>query len=45
MKFYIETYGCTANQGNSPDLARALQEMGHIPFFLHEADAVVVKPT
>ncbi len=42
MKFYIETYGCTANQGNSQDLARALQEMGHIPSSLEEADAVIV---
>ena len=42
MKFYIETYGCTANLGNSQDLARALQEMGHIPSSLHEADAVIV---
>jgi threonylcarbamoyladenosine tRNA methylthiotransferase CDKAL1 len=42
MKFYIETYGCTANHGNSQDLARALQQMGHIPTSLHEADAVIV---
>ncbi|MCX6678513.1 MAG: tRNA (N(6)-L-threonylcarbamoyladenosine(37)-C(2))-methylthiotransferase [Methanothrix sp.] len=42
MKFYIETFGCTANLGNSQDLARALQEMGHIPTSLHEADAVIV---
>ncbi|MDD1749654.1 MAG: tRNA (N(6)-L-threonylcarbamoyladenosine(37)-C(2))-methylthiotransferase, partial [Methanothrix sp.] len=42
MKFYIETYGCTANQGNSQDLAQALQEMGHIPSSLDEADAVIV---
>jgi threonylcarbamoyladenosine tRNA methylthiotransferase CDKAL1 len=42
MKFYIETYGCTANQGNSQDLARALQDMGHIPSSLNEADAVIV---
>ena len=42
MKFYIETYGCTANLGNSQDLARALQEMGHIPSTLQEADAVIV---
>jgi threonylcarbamoyladenosine tRNA methylthiotransferase CDKAL1 len=42
MKFYIETYGCTANLGNSQDLARALQEMGHIPSSLDEADAVIV---
>ncbi len=42
MKFYIETYGCTANQGNSQDLARALQDLGHIPSSLKEADAVIV---
>ncbi len=42
MKFYIETYGCTANLGNSQDLARALQEMGHIPTSLDEADAIIV---
>jgi len=42
MKFYIETYGCTANQGNSQDLARALEDMGHIPSTLEEADAVIV---
>jgi MiaB-like tRNA modifying enzyme len=42
MKFYIETYGCTANLGNSQDLARVLQEMGHIPSSLDEADAVIV---
>jgi threonylcarbamoyladenosine tRNA methylthiotransferase CDKAL1 len=42
MKFYIETYGCTANLGNSQDLARALQEMGHVPTSMHEADAVIV---
>ncbi len=42
MKFYIETYGCTSNQGNSQDLAKALQENGHIPSSLEEADAVIV---
>jgi len=42
MKFYIETFGCTANQGNSQDLARALQENGHIPSTLEDADAVIV---
>lgn len=42
MKFYIETFGCTANLGNSQELARALQEMGHIPSSLPEADAVIV---
>jgi threonylcarbamoyladenosine tRNA methylthiotransferase CDKAL1 len=42
MKFYIETYGCTSNLGNSQNLALALQEMGHIPSTLDEADAVIV---
>lgn len=42
MKFYIETFGCTSNQGNSQDLAQALQENGHIPASLDEADAVIV---
>ena len=42
MKFYIETYGCTANFGNSQDLAEALQELGHIRTPLDEADIVIV---
>jgi len=42
MRFYIETYGCTANMGNSQELAEALQEMGHIPSSIDEADAIVL---
>lgn len=42
MKFYIETFGCTSNFGNSHDAARALQKMGHIPSTLEEAEAVIV---
>lgn len=42
MKFYIETFGCTANMGNSQELAVALQERGHIQSSLDEADAIVV---
>ena len=42
MKFYIETYGCTANFGNSQDMAEALQKLGHIPSPLDEADIVIV---
>ncbi len=42
MKFYIETYGCTANLGNSRDAAAALSEMGHVPSSLEDADIVVV---
>jgi MiaB-like tRNA modifying enzyme len=42
MKFYIETYGCTSNFGNSQDLQRALMQEGHIASSLQEADAVIV---
>ena len=42
MRFYIETFGCTANMGNSQELAVALQERGHIQSSLDEADAIVV---
>jgi len=42
MKFYIKTFGCTANFGNSQDAAEALQEMGHTPSPLEEADVVIV---
>ncbi len=42
MKFYIETYGCTANFGNSQDMAESLQKLGHIPSPLDEADIVIV---
>jgi len=31
MKFFIETYGCTANFGNSQELRRALEELGCEP--------------
>ncbi|MDD1741527.1 MAG: tRNA (N(6)-L-threonylcarbamoyladenosine(37)-C(2))-methylthiotransferase [Methanothrix sp.] len=42
MRFYIETYGCTANMGNSQELAEALQGMGHIPSSMDRADAIVL---
>ncbi len=42
MRFYIETFGCTANSGNSQDASAALIELGHIPSTLDEADAVIV---
>ena len=42
MKFYIETYGCTSNFGNSQDVAQALEEKGHVPSSPEEADAVIV---
>jgi threonylcarbamoyladenosine tRNA methylthiotransferase CDKAL1 len=42
MKFYIETYGCTANFGNSQDMAEAMKKLGHIPSPLDEADIVIV---
>jgi len=42
MRFYIETYGCTANHGNSEEFSRALMDMGHGPSSLEEADLVIV---
>ncbi|MDM7912820.1 MAG: radical SAM protein, partial [Methanotrichaceae archaeon] len=42
MKFYIETYGCTANFGNSQEVEAALMKMGHHPAALAEADVIIV---
>lgn len=42
MRFYLETYGCTANRGNSEAFASALIERGHRPASLEEADLVIV---
>ncbi len=42
MRFFIETFGCTANFGNSQELKAALLEQGHLPSALGEADAVIV---
>jgi threonylcarbamoyladenosine tRNA methylthiotransferase CDKAL1 len=42
MRFYTETYGCTANFGNSLEVEAALMEMGHYPAALAEADIVIV---
>jgi threonylcarbamoyladenosine tRNA methylthiotransferase CDKAL1 len=42
MKFYIETYGCTANHGNSHEAAAALMEMGHHQSTLNDSDLVLI---
>jgi len=42
MRFYLETHGCAANQGNSEAFSSALIEMGHLPSSLDEADLVIV---
>ncbi len=42
MKFHIETYGCTANLGNSKEAEAALLEMGHMSVSLAEAEIVIV---
>jgi len=52
VRFYVETYGCTMNQGESHDLALALMSLGH-KWTDEERDAdiilintcVVIKPT
>ncbi|HSV42734.1 MAG TPA: tRNA (N(6)-L-threonylcarbamoyladenosine(37)-C(2))-methylthiotransferase [Methanomassiliicoccales archaeon] len=52
MRFYVETFGCTMNQGESRDLADALISLGHDRVVSElEADlvlintCVVIKPT
>lgn len=42
MRFYLETYGCTANHGNSQEFSAALLEMGHHLSPINEADLVVI---
>ena len=42
MKFFLETYGCTANFGNSQELEKALAELGCERAPLAIADAVIV---
>jgi MiaB-like tRNA modifying enzyme len=42
MRFYLETYGCTANFGNSEELGMALAELGCDRAPLAKADAVIV---
>jgi threonylcarbamoyladenosine tRNA methylthiotransferase CDKAL1 len=42
MKYYIETYGCTANFGNSQELSDELMYRGHTASGLEEADLIIV---
>ena len=42
MKYYIETYGCTANFGNSQELSDELRHRGHTSSCLEEADLIIV---
>lgn len=42
MRFYLETYGCAANRGNSEAFASALVAAGHLRSSLEEADLVIV---
>ncbi len=42
MRFYIETYGCTANQGNSKEAEAALLEMGHKAAPMEQADLIII---
>ncbi len=42
MRFHIETYGCTANQGNSLELKSTLEAHGHLESDLHQADVIVL---
>lgn len=42
MRFHIETYGCTANLGNSRTAEDALSELGHRVTSLEDAEIVIV---
>ncbi len=42
MRFHIETYGCTANLGNSRAVEAALSERGHQATSLEDAEIVIV---
>jgi len=42
VRFYIETFGCTSNLGNSREASEALMEAGHSPSGLEEADLIIV---
>jgi len=42
MRFYIETYGCSANQGNSEEAEECLVLLGHSPSTEDRADLIIV---
>lgn len=42
MRFHIETYGCTANLGNSRTAEAALSKLGHQATSLEDAEIVIV---
>ncbi|MDD3566057.1 MAG: radical SAM protein, partial [Methanothrix sp.] len=42
MRFYLETYGCAANRGNSEAFASALVDAGHRRSSQEEAQLVIV---
>ncbi|MCJ7443637.1 MAG: hypothetical protein MUO26_03755 [Methanotrichaceae archaeon] len=42
MRFYLETYGCTANFGNSKDFEAALVQEGHFPSDPEKAELFVI---
>lgn len=42
MRFYLETYGCTANFGNSKEAEAALIGLGHLPSSEDDADIIIV---
>lgn len=42
MRFHIETYGCTANQGDSESIAGLLVEAGHRPVPELRADLLIL---
>ncbi|MFB6106406.1 MAG: tRNA (N(6)-L-threonylcarbamoyladenosine(37)-C(2))-methylthiotransferase [Halobacteriaceae archaeon] len=41
-RYHIETYGCTANRGESREIERRLRDAGHHPAPLSEADVAIL---
>lgn len=41
-RYYIETYGCTSNRGESQEIERRLRDAGHRPVDADRADVIIM---
>ncbi|MFB6137719.1 MAG: tRNA (N(6)-L-threonylcarbamoyladenosine(37)-C(2))-methylthiotransferase [Halobacteriaceae archaeon] len=41
-RYHVETYGCTANRGESREIERRLRDAGHRPAHLDDADVAIL---
>lgn len=41
-RYYLETYGCTSNRGESHQIERQLRNAGHRPVSIEEADVAIL---